>query len=164
LDQADSYQDVGYGSIENGKGKAASFEKAKKEAATDGLKRALRTFGNVLGNCLYDKNYLKKVQAMNVKPIKFEENNLYRHPDFAPPHQDGQELVKREPQRTPMRANQVLRTSILANPLTVASSTMTWTVTCSMAWTSRQIAVMMSRSTRHLHRQSWHRVQSKLLE
>ncbi|KAF1921705.1 hypothetical protein BDU57DRAFT_592438 [Ampelomyces quisqualis] len=104
------HEDVGYGSIENGKGKAASFEKAKKEAATDGLKRALRTFGNVLGNCLYDKEYLKKVQAMKVKPIKFEEGNLYRHPNFAPPLQDGQAVVKTEPQRTPMRPDQILRT------------------------------------------------------
>jgi hypothetical protein len=103
-------QDIGYGSIENGKGKAASFEKAKKEAATDGLKRALRTFGNVLGNCLYDKEYLKKVQAMKVKPIKFAEGNLYRHSDFAPPPTDEQSMVKQEPQRTPMRPNQVLRT------------------------------------------------------
>lgn len=103
-------QDIGYGSIENGKGKAASFEKAKKEAATDGLKRALRTFGNVLGNCLYDKNYLKKVQAMKVKPIKFEEDNLYRHSDFAPPAPTEQNLVKHEPHRTPARPNQVLRT------------------------------------------------------
>ena len=29
------------------------------EAATDGLKRALKGFGNVLGNCLGDKNYLR---------------------------------------------------------------------------------------------------------
>ncbi|KAF3036942.1 Cell death protease [Didymella heteroderae] len=104
------HEDIGYGSIENGKGKAASFEKAKKEAATDGLKRSLRTFGNVLGNCLYDKEYLKKVQSMKVKPIKFEEGNLYRHPDFAPPPQEEQTLVKPEPHRTPSRPNQILRT------------------------------------------------------
>ena len=103
-------QDIGYGSIENGKGKAASFEKAKKEAATDGLKRSLRTFGNVLGNCLYDKEYLKKVQSMKVRPIKFLEDNLYRHPDFAPPPQEEQALVKPELQRTPSRPNQILRT------------------------------------------------------
>ncbi|KAF2872486.1 hypothetical protein BDV95DRAFT_569836 [Massariosphaeria phaeospora] len=109
------HEDIGYGSIENGKGKAASFEKAKKEAATDGLKRSLRTFGNVLGNCLYDKEYLKKVQAMKVKPIKFDEGHLYRHPDFAPRLKEevvkaeGQ-IVKREPHRTPVRTNQVLRT------------------------------------------------------
>jgi hypothetical protein len=104
-------QDIGYGSIENGKGKAASFEKAKKEAATDGLKRSLRTFGNVLGNCLYDKEYLKKVQSMKCKPIKFQEDNLYRHVDFAPPaKEEPQAMVKREAHRTPVRPNQALRT------------------------------------------------------
>ena len=105
-----SNQDIGYGSIENGKGKAASFEKAKKEAATDGLKRSLRTFGNVLGNCLYDKEYLKKVQAMKVKPIKFTEEKLHRHVDFAQPVQDEQKTIKQESHATPIRQNQVLRT------------------------------------------------------
>jgi hypothetical protein len=49
---------------------------------------------------------------MKVKPIKFEEGNLYRHANFAPPPapQDDQTVVKQEPQRTPMRPNQVLRT------------------------------------------------------
>jgi hypothetical protein len=47
---------------------------------------------------------------MKVKPIKFEENNLYRHPDFALPAQDEQAVMKQEPNRTPMRPNQVLRT------------------------------------------------------
>jgi hypothetical protein len=42
-----------------------AFEKAKKEAVTDGLKRALKAFGNAMGNCLYDKNYLKKIQKIN---------------------------------------------------------------------------------------------------
>ncbi|USP76625.1 uncharacterized protein yc1106_03899 [Curvularia clavata] len=106
------HEDIGYGSIENGKGKAASFEKAKKEAATDGLKRALRTFGNVLGNCLYDKEYLKKVQAMKVKPVKFQEDSLYRHADFAPqlPRPEPQTIVKQEAQNTPARPDQILRT------------------------------------------------------
>ncbi|KAF2100716.1 RAD52 DNA repair protein, partial [Rhizodiscina lignyota] len=58
------HEDIGYGQIENCKGKAAAFEKAKKEAATDALKRALRNFGNVLGNCLYDKDYLQKVTKL----------------------------------------------------------------------------------------------------
>ena len=31
----------------------------KKEAVTDALKRTLRNFGNLLGNCLYDKEYAK---------------------------------------------------------------------------------------------------------
>ncbi|KAK4996537.1 DNA repair protein rad52 [Elasticomyces elasticus] len=76
--------DIGYGHIENCKGKAAAFEKAKKEAATDALKRALRNFGNVLGNCLYDKDYLQRVTKVKVAPSKWDADNLHRHPDYAP--------------------------------------------------------------------------------
>jgi DNA repair and recombination protein RAD52 len=78
------HEDIGYGHIENCKGKAAAFEKAKKEAVTDAMKRALRNFGNVLGNCLYDKDYLSKVTKVKVAPSKWDADNLYRHPDFAP--------------------------------------------------------------------------------
>lgn len=78
------HEDIGYGHIENCKGKAAAFEKAKKEAATDALKRALRNFGNVLGNCLYDKDYLQKVTKVKVAPSKWDAENLHRHPDYAP--------------------------------------------------------------------------------
>ncbi|KAI0134088.1 recombination protein rad52 [Xylariales sp. AK1849] len=77
------HEDIGYGHIENCKGKAAAFEKAKKEGTTDALKRALRNFGNVLGNCIYDKDYLAKVTKMKVAPTKFDEGNLHRHSDFA---------------------------------------------------------------------------------
>jgi DNA repair and recombination protein RAD52 len=41
---------------------------SKKEAVTDGLKRALRHFGKLLGNCLYDKHYLEHIK--NVKAPK----------------------------------------------------------------------------------------------
>ncbi|KAH9839651.1 Rad52/22 family double-strand break repair protein [Teratosphaeria destructans] len=78
------HEDIGYGHIENCKGKAAAFEKAKKEAATDALKRALRNFGNVLGNCLYDKDYLQRVTKVKVAPSKWDADNLHRHPDYAP--------------------------------------------------------------------------------
>lgn len=78
------HEDVGYGHIENCKGKAAAFEKAKKEGTTDGLKRALRTFGNVLGNCIYDKDFLGKVTKIKIAPSKWDADNLHRHPDFAP--------------------------------------------------------------------------------
>ncbi|KAK3365778.1 hypothetical protein B0T24DRAFT_636714 [Lasiosphaeria ovina] len=77
------HEDVGYGHIENCKGKAAAFEKAKKEGTTDALKRALRNFGNVLGNCIYDKAYLAKVTKMKVEPNKFDTDRLHRHSDFA---------------------------------------------------------------------------------
>ena len=62
-------KDVGYGHIENCKGKAAAFEKAKKEGTTDGLKRALRNFGNLLGNCVYDKDYVARVTKLKVAPV-----------------------------------------------------------------------------------------------
>jgi DNA repair and recombination protein RAD52 len=77
------HEDIGYGHMENCKGKAAAFEKAKKEGTTDALKRALRNFGNVLGNCIYDKAYLAKVSKMKVEPTKFDERNLHRHSDFT---------------------------------------------------------------------------------
>jgi DNA repair and recombination protein RAD52 len=44
---------------------------AKKEAVTDATKRALKTFGNVLGNCLYDKEYAKEVVKMKVPPVSY---------------------------------------------------------------------------------------------
>jgi recombination DNA repair RAD52 pathway protein len=47
---------------------------------------------------------------MKVKPIRFEENNLYRHADFALPPTEGQPNVKREPHKAPVRPNQALRT------------------------------------------------------
>ncbi|KAI9754255.1 MAG: hypothetical protein M4579_004786 [Chaenotheca gracillima] len=83
------HEDIGYGQIENCKSKAAAFEKAKKEGTTDGLKRALRNFGNVLGNCIYDKEYVAKVTKIKVPPSKWNSENLHRHSDFAP--------VKKEP-------------------------------------------------------------------
>ncbi|KAH6609585.1 dna repair and recombination rhm52 [Trichoderma cornu-damae] len=86
------HEDVGYGSIENAKGKAMAFEKAKKEGTTDALKRTLRNFGNVLGNCIYDQDYVR--QVTKIKPQankKFDPDNLHRHSDFVnkDPTKDG---------------------------------------------------------------------------
>lgn len=53
------HEDIGYGVSEGMKSKALSLEKARKEAVTDGLKRALKSFGNAMGNCLGDRDYLK---------------------------------------------------------------------------------------------------------
>lgn len=78
------HEDVGYGHMENAKGKAAAFEKAKKEGTTDALKRALRNFGNVLGNCIYDKEYLSKVTKIKAPSTKWDADRLHRHADFAP--------------------------------------------------------------------------------
>lgn len=77
------HEDVGYGHVENAKGKAAAFEKAKKQGTSDGLKRTLRNFGRVLGNCVYDKDYLTKVTKMKVAPTRWDPDDLHRHSDFA---------------------------------------------------------------------------------
>ncbi|KIL62747.1 hypothetical protein M378DRAFT_80777 [Amanita muscaria Koide BX008] len=63
------HEDIGYGMIENSKSKGMALDKCKKEAVTDGLKRALRNFGNILGNCLYDKAYTQEVVKMKVAPV-----------------------------------------------------------------------------------------------
>ncbi|KLO09402.1 Rad52 22 double-strand break repair protein [Schizopora paradoxa] len=63
------HEDVGYGMLENSKSKGAALDKCKKEAVTDGIKRALRTFGNLLGNCLYDKQYTSEIVKMKVPVV-----------------------------------------------------------------------------------------------
>ncbi|GMK55457.1 hypothetical protein CspeluHIS016_0205130 [Cutaneotrichosporon spelunceum] len=78
------HEDLGYGQAENVRGKATALEKAQKEAVTDGIKRALKHFGNVLGNCLYDKEYCKQVQKMRVGPAKWNADELERRPEFTP--------------------------------------------------------------------------------
>jgi DNA repair and recombination protein RAD52 len=75
------HEDIGYGSLDNARTKAMAFEKAKKEAMTDGLKRALRCFGNAMGNCLYDKEYLSKISGVKCAPPDFDESNLFRFTD-----------------------------------------------------------------------------------
>lgn len=42
------------------------------------MKRALRQFGNALGNCLYDKDFLSKITKVKQPPKKFDEGNLMR--------------------------------------------------------------------------------------
>ncbi|KAJ1994838.1 DNA repair protein rad52 [Dimargaris cristalligena] len=59
--------------------KDTNVDFAKKEAVTDGLKRALRMFGNALGNCLYDKEYLKQLGRFSVQKAQpYTEDKLFR--------------------------------------------------------------------------------------
>lgn len=74
------HEDFGYGYIENAKNKAMAFEKCKKEAFTDGLKRCLRCFGNVLGNCLYDRTIIPKIQRVKLPPAELEYEDFHRDP------------------------------------------------------------------------------------
>ncbi|KAI1291467.1 DNA repair protein rad52 [Mortierella claussenii] len=84
------HEDIGYGSSENQKSKAASLEKAKKEATTDGLKRALTSFGNVLGTCLYDKNYCRFLSTQRVEKPRFNAKEIHFFPTETSPTQQGQ--------------------------------------------------------------------------
>ncbi|SMN17835.1 similar to Saccharomyces cerevisiae YML032C RAD52 Protein that stimulates strand exchange by facilitating Rad51p binding to single-stranded DNA [Maudiozyma saulgeensis] len=74
-------EDVGYGTSENERRKGVAFENAKKTAVTDALKRAMRCYGNALGNCFYDKDFLSKIDKMKYDPPDIEEANLYRASD-----------------------------------------------------------------------------------
>lgn len=74
-------EDIGYGAVENERRKAAAFERAKKSAVTDALKRSLRGFGNALGNCLYDKDFLSRIDKVKFDPPDFDEGNLFRPSD-----------------------------------------------------------------------------------
>ncbi|KAL7277287.1 hypothetical protein ACG7TL_009143 [Trametes sanguinea] len=76
------HEDVGYGLLENSKSKGAALDKCKKEAVTDAVKRTLRNFGNLLGNCLYDKSYTQEVVKIKVPPPKFDKSDLHRRPEF----------------------------------------------------------------------------------
>eukprot|EP00501_MAST-03F_sp_TOSAG23-6_P001654 GSMAST32.ASY1.ANO1.1722.1 assembled CDS len=53
------HEDIGYGTSEGMKSKGDSIQNAKKSAVTDANKRALRFFGDILGNCLYDKQHIR---------------------------------------------------------------------------------------------------------
>lgn len=66
------HEDVGYGTSEGMKSKALSIEKARKESITDGLKRALKSFGNALGNCLSDKDYLRYIATKTSSKMPVE--------------------------------------------------------------------------------------------
>ena len=50
-------QDSGSGCALNLPQLSAAHDKARKEAVSDGLKRAFRQFGESLGNCVYDSDF-----------------------------------------------------------------------------------------------------------
>lgn len=84
------HEDIGYGHCENVKMKHMALEKARKEASTDGLKRALRTFGRMLGNCLYDKKFIDTASKMKAAVPTYDLTELKRT-NAAPQPQQGQQ-------------------------------------------------------------------------
>ncbi|KAF0974409.1 hypothetical protein FDP41_006441 [Naegleria fowleri] len=67
------HEDIGYGTSDNQKGKGAAYEQAKKSAVSDGLKRALKNFGNALGLTIYDREHIKQISKPQMK--KNQPNN-----------------------------------------------------------------------------------------
>ncbi|KAJ3107720.1 hypothetical protein HDU97_003390 [Phlyctochytrium planicorne] len=64
---------------------SSQIDYARKEAVTDGIKRALRSFGNALGNCVYDKESLNRVKKITaIKPIPLTRESLYRGAEYFP--------------------------------------------------------------------------------
>lgn len=56
------HEDVGVGTSTQSNAQAAR-ENAEKACITDGIKRALRQFGNLLGNSLYDSDYVRSLDV-----------------------------------------------------------------------------------------------------
>ncbi|WUR02872.1 DNA repair and recombination protein RAD52 (RAD52) [Vairimorpha necatrix] len=84
LKDGTSKEDVGFGSSENQRRKSEAYEKARKEAVTDALKRALRQYGNSLGNCCYDKNFINSVKKIEKKERDYiNAKDLYRKENNA---------------------------------------------------------------------------------
>jgi len=88
------HEDIGYGVSEGMKSKALSLEKARKEAVTDGLKRALKSFGESLGNCISDKDYLKFITKQPKSGnIQYDVNSMRRPGQMAVPRaKNGQQM------------------------------------------------------------------------
>ncbi|KAJ2742198.1 DNA repair protein rad52 [Coemansia sp. BCRC 34301] len=77
-------EDIGYGMIENVKSLGMAYEKIKKEAVTDAIKRAMRQFGNALGNCVYDKEYIRTVSHISKQPRnRLQGEDLFRYSDLV---------------------------------------------------------------------------------
>jgi len=90
------HEDLGFGEAVNIKGRGAALQKAKKEAVTDATKRALRVFGNGLGNCLRLSWYLDALKkGKSFEDLQEEE---YSHGDLLDPETGGRAVKIPEPE------------------------------------------------------------------
>ena len=86
-----SREDVGFGTGV-AKTQADAHEGAAKEAVTDALKRAMRSFGNQFGNSLYDKtrNQQNQDSSYQQKP-NYNQNQSYTNRNQKPPQNNPQQ-------------------------------------------------------------------------
>ena len=86
-----SRQDVGFGTGVS-KTLADSHENAGKEAVTDALKRAMRSFGNQFGNSLYDKTRNQQNQDSSYQQKQnYNQNQSYTNRNQKPPQNNPQQ-------------------------------------------------------------------------
>ena len=86
-----SRQDVGFGTGVS-KTLADSHENAGKEAVTDALKRAMRSFGNQFGNSLYDKTRNQQNQDSSYQQkTNYNQNQSYTNRNQKAPQNNPQQ-------------------------------------------------------------------------
>ncbi|CAN6634384.1 DNA repair and recombination protein Rad52p [Trichomonascus vanleenenianus] len=113
-------EDVGYGHAENARNKAAAFEKARKEAVTDGIKRALRQFGNALGNCLYDNKFTRQLSKVKFQEQPLCEEELYRSSKVVGARPSAQGGIPPQHHENSTNTNHIINTAKGASiPVTV---------------------------------------------
>ena len=110
-------QDVGFGTGVS-KTLADSHENAGKEAVTDALKRAMRSFGNQFGNSLYDKTRnhqnSSQMQSPQMQNSNYQQNQNYHQ---KPPQNNQQQQPYQNGNRNINNVNQKpLQHSHQSNP------------------------------------------------
>ena len=99
------HEDVGYGCGEM-RSKASSLEKAKKQAVTDGVKRALKSYGNVFGNCLNDKSYVQFIAKQHKVPEQYDPSDTLNN--FSISMIKSKDLSKNSMARNPISPHQLV--------------------------------------------------------
>ena len=93
-------EDVGYGTG-IARDYASAHESGGKEATTDALKRALRTFGNQFGNALYDKtqknvDHHTQQQKKQIPQVQQQQSQQQNSDPYAPLRQLGLDVQEQD--------------------------------------------------------------------
>ncbi|KDO24206.1 hypothetical protein SPRG_10635 [Saprolegnia parasitica CBS 223.65] len=72
LKDGSTHEDVGFGTSDGMKELGAALEQSKKASISDARKRALRLFGEYLGNSCYDKEHIKDVAANRANNVPLQ--------------------------------------------------------------------------------------------
>jgi len=134
------HEDLGYGCSEGMRSKALSIEKARKEAVTDGLKRALKSFGNALGNCLSDKDYVRLIAGVPKEIPKFTSSDVIADDvGIGLAEIRSRHLRKKEAQRSKLQTLSTLNHQKGVDSKTAATVSATTTSSASATATSASV-------------------------